>query len=197
MKPSIIIQILVILVCSCNYAKTKDPSNNSKQHPKVKKQQIINELTELNKQDSAVYEIKLNDTSLHKLQVIPIHQYKNAQKKQLDEKSVSYTRLIEFPGDNHFNGKPMIHQIEMTSKVLNNFTDTLSKLALTYYKTYDRYFPKAIADNFEDGISTEMVVYPKKLIFQFQIFQDENAANPYVIKEVIIRRNENREPYAE
>lgn len=91
----------------------------------------------------------------------------------------------------------MTQQEDIPKEILENKPDTLSKLALARYKTYDHFFPKSIADNFEEGISTEHIHYPKKLIFRFMVFDNEFSETPYLVKEVIVRRTPNGELYTE
>lgn len=119
----------------------------------------------------------------------------NPNKKK--EKNSPATRFIDFPSDANFNGKPMTQQEEITKEILEKHPDTLSKLAIMRYKSYEHFFPKSIADNFENGISTEHIYYPEKLIFRFELFENEFSWTPYVIKEVIVRRNTNGELYTE
>lgn len=109
----------------------------------------------------------------------------------------SPTRYIEFPNDAHFNGSPMTQQEEMPKEILENHPDTLRKLAIARYKAYDQYYPKSIADNFEEGISTEHIHYPKKLIFRFELFDNESSWTPYIVKEVMVIRNPNGELFIE
>jgi hypothetical protein len=107
------------------------------------------------------------------------------------------TRYIEFPSDANFNGKPMTQQEEISKKVFEEFPDTLSNLAIERYKTYGYFFPKAIADNFEDGVSREIIVYPKKLIFRFHLFENGSASTPYITKDITVRRNKDGFLYTE
>lgn len=172
---------------SCNSSTKEQVSENLKQIDELK---VSNELDTLiskyKEQDSVKTDLQINtaDTANKKM-----------NKKSLE---ISYpVRYIEFPGDANFNGKPMTQQEDISKKILEKFPDTLSNLAIERYKTYDYFFPKAIADNFEDGISTEMVMYPKKLIFRFQLFENGSASTPYVTKDITIMRNENGELYAE
>ena len=120
---------------------------------------------------------------------------KNPRKNE--EMRESPARLIDFPSDNNFNGKPMTQQENIPKAILQEYPDTLSKLAIACYKTYDHFFPKSIADNFEEGISTVHIHYPEKLIFRFELFETEYSWTPYIIKEVIVRRNPNGEVYTE
>lgn len=115
------------------------------------------------------------------------------QKKKIEEsvEILPATKYTELPGDVHFNGKPMTQQVELSKKRYETYPDTLSNLAIARYKTYDSFFPISIADNFEAGISTERIVYPKKLIFNFQLFEDDATSTPYITKQIIVTRHEN------
>ncbi|MBN2892316.1 MAG: hypothetical protein JXL97_10635 [Bacteroidales bacterium] len=105
---------------------------------------------------------------------------------------IFYSRCIQFPGDNNFNGKPLIHQLDIKLEDLENNPDTLNNLAKNWYWNFKDSYPISISDNFEDGISKEIIDYPKKLIFEFQLFEDEYSAKPYEIIFVTLR-NENGE----
>jgi hypothetical protein len=121
---------------------------------------------------------------------------KNNQSKN-KEKSPPPVRYSDFPNDENFNGKPMTQQENISKAILEKYPDTLTKLAIARYKTYDHFFPKSIADNFEKGTSTERIHYPQKLIFRFELFENEVSWKPYVVKEVVVRRNTNGELYTE
>lgn len=117
--------------------------------------------------------------------------------KHLIKELISYDRYSEFPSDDTWNGKPLVQQTEIPLKVIESYPDTLSARAVALYNSFVKFFPVSIADNFEEGISTEIISYPAKLIFCFQVFQDKYAATPYLTKKIIIRRNEKGETYAE
>ena len=148
--------------------------------------------SQLNSLDTHIEKRQIEDTLKQQL---PNNNLRTVQKPK--EAQLSYQRYSELPSDNNWNGKPMTQQIELPQKILQENPDTLSRLAVAQYKTYDAYFPKSIADNFEEGISHEFVEYPKKLIFSFQVFEDGFSGTPYHTKNVVIRRNEKGEPYAE
>lgn len=114
-----------------------------------------------------------------------------------EEMNIPQSRFEMLPGYDHFNGEPMVQQIEIPKETFKEFPDTLSKIAVARYKTYDEYFPRAISDNFEEGISHEHVVYPKKLIFRFMLYEDEFAKENYLIKDIIVLRDKSGNPYAE
>lgn len=100
------------------------------------------------------------------------------------------TRYTEFPGNKNFNGKPMTNQVEIPNEVLQFNEDTLSQIAITSYKSYTGFFPVSIADDFENSISTEIILYPE-LIFRFEVFEDQFASKPYLIKEIVVLKDSN------
>jgi hypothetical protein len=106
-------------------------------------------------------------------------------------------RYSEFPGDQNFNGAPLTQQETISKENLEKFPDTLNRLALERYKSYDPYYPKSIADNFEKGISIERIHYPAKLIFRFMVFENEWTETPYMVKEVTVRRTPDGTMYTE
>ncbi len=107
-----------------------------------------------------------------------------------------YCRYLQFPGDDNFNGKPMTHQIEIKKEILESNPDTLKLNAVDNYSRFDMFFPVSIADNFDEGISTEIIHYTD-LIFRFEVFEDEFAAKPHTIKEITVRKKDNGELIAE
>ena len=100
---------------------------------------------------------------------------------------------MQFISDASLNGAPITIQIDLSQNILNDFPDTLSKLAINQYNSYQNHFPRAIADNFEEGTSREIIYYPKKLIFRFELFENEYYGKPYLTKDITVRRNNNGE----
>jgi len=192
MKGITISLVVVLALASCS-----QPSEENNAYQQGEEMELNQALEDTLRADSLVLDIQEEDSLVDSAEAQSIEKVEKPSSKKVRKPRISYTRYYEFPGDANFNGKPMTQQIEMSKKVYDNSTDTLRKLAIDHYKSYDYYFPKAIADNFDEGISTEMVMYPKKLIFRFELFEDEFAAKPYLIEEVTIRRNEAGEPYAE
>ncbi|MDD2346016.1 MAG: hypothetical protein PHY85_07710 [Bacteroidales bacterium] len=193
MMQPILIGMFLILLSSCNTSTQNFESENPNDSISSS-----NESKLVSNQDTTLFaNNKIMDTLINN----KTHHDSDKKKeiKANDKKSdlIEIGRYIELPGDRHFNGNPMIQQLDLSKSVLDKFPDTLSKLAVSNYKTYDRFFPIAISDDFENGISTELIIYPKKLIFQFQLFEDEHALRPYITKEIVIRRNEAGEPYSE
>jgi hypothetical protein len=100
-------------------------------------------------------------------------------------------RSVTFPTLEHYNGMPMLHQENLSQDVYLKHPDTLSKLALYRYEQFIPYFEKAIADNFEDGISNEIIMHPKKLIFKFELFETDQSATPHTTKFITVSRQKN------
>lgn len=170
-----IISILtLLLICAC--APTPDKNN----------QTAFNETdTNIKKENNVV----LPDTSLANREVNVDTVTRKITKKNKTT-TISYIRMEAVPRDNNFNGEPMVQQIELASKILQFYPDTLVTLAKERYAGYDRYFPVSVQDNFEEGISTERIHYPK-LIFEFQLFENEYASKPYLVKQISIRKEIN------
>ncbi len=187
MKRVIYIGIVLAFLSSCNNSTEERFSGSL----------IENNPLELPESKDSFVNIDVEQDSFNlSPQIKTIDTLKKIQKKN-ELKSPSPTRFVEFPGDDNFNGKPLIQQVEISQKMLEKFPDTLKNLAISRYKTYEQYFPITIADNFDDGISTEIISFPEKLIFTFQLFEDEFSSKPYLIKDVVIKRNEKGELYAE
>ena len=176
-----------MLLSSCNSSTKEQTSENSK---------LIDEIKLSNEQDSSSPNYDEQDIVKPDPQIKTFDTDTKTKTNKLPEIPTP-VRYIEFPSDANFNGKPMTQQEDILKKIFEKFPDTLSNLAIERYKTYNYYFPKAIADNFEEGVAREIVIYPKKLIFRFQLFENESASTPYITKDIIVRRNENGELYTE
>ena len=170
--------------------------NGSTKEPSIEINQLNSPHSQSNKQDSISVSSQEIDIVKINSQDKSVDTFKKPKKKTVQQKQ-SFARYIEFPSDNTFNGKPLTHQIEIAENVYKKFTDTLTNLALFNYKSYTNFFPKSISDNFEEGISTTHIHYPKKLIFRFQLFENEFSSSPYITKEITINRNVNGDLYAE
>ena len=171
----------------CNNSKQDDSSSEPKQLYSNVKVTVSDTLTKVNEESPSFQ----TDTTPQPEKTTNKKKFKNLENIGIAE------RYIEFPGDANFNGKPMTQQEEIPKEILEKHPDTLSKLAIARYKTYDNFFPKSIADNFEEMKSTEHIHYPKVLIFRFELFENKNANKPYHIEEVKVRRNPNGEIYSE
>jgi uncharacterized lipoprotein NlpE involved in copper resistance len=193
MRTILKIWLVLLISVGCNNSKQDDLTSGSKQDDTTSKSKPSNDSNTLTRSDTVI----LNNEESPSFQTDTLSKLKKtADKKQIKNRE-TYDRYIEFPGDANFNGKPMTQQEEIPKEILEKHPDTLSKLAIARYKTYDNFFPKSIADNFEEMKSTEHIYYPKVLIFRFELFENCNAFKPYLIKEVIVRRNTNGEVYTE
>lgn len=121
---------------------------------------------------------------LDSLEVEPILEHSKVSKIE----KIEFTRYEEFPGDIHINGKPLTIQMEISENDFNLFSDTLLILVKQRYQMWEGCFPVSIADNFEEGISTEHIYYPE-LIVNFELFEEPYSAIPYLIVPVKVYRD--------
>ncbi len=129
---------------------------------------------------------------------VPIDSTKKQKRKTAPEaEPIHFTRMMQFPGDAQWNGKPMVQQYDLKSSLLQSVPDTLKRLALESYASYKSFFPRSISDDFENGISTEHVHYPPRLVFEFQLFENEFQGKPYAIRTVVVKRTREGELYIE
>jgi hypothetical protein len=170
--------------------------NNSNNDQTIENRSETDSTHASQKKDTLIRTAKEKDTIKSDSQIKTVETNKKDQNKN-KEKSPPLLRFSDFPDDENFNGKPMTQQEDIPKNILEKHPDTLSKIAIARYKTFDIFFPKSIADNFEKGISTEHIYYPQKLIFRFELFENEVSWKPYIVKEIIVRRNANGELYTE
>ncbi|REK05664.1 MAG: hypothetical protein DWQ44_06765 [Bacteroidetes bacterium] len=171
----------------CNNSKQDDSSSETKQ---LRSHEIVTH-------SDTLKQVKEEPPSFQNDTISQPEKTTNKKKLKSGENYGIATRHIEFPGDANFNSKPMTQQVEIPKEILEKHPDTLSKLAIERYKTYDNFFPKSIADNFNEMKSTEHIHYPKVLTFRFELFENKNANKPYHIEEVKVIRNPNGEIYTE
>ncbi|MBK7888596.1 MAG: hypothetical protein IPJ86_15335 [Bacteroidetes bacterium] len=126
--------------------------------------------------DTAITYQKISQDTVHK----KITKIKN-------KTPIAHIRYAEAPTNVNFNGKPMTQQLDLASKILQLYPDTLIHLAKASYSGYDHLFPVSIMDNFEKGISKQKIHYPK-LTFEFQLFENEYKLKPYLIKLISIKK---------
>ncbi len=167
MKIIVIISFLIFCSCKQTTVKNINTSLNKSEKMIVKDTIVVHSDTISTNRKLKKDTIVMKSIIKHKILKIP------------------FIRMEEGPSDSHFNGEPMIHQVDLASKVLQLYPDTLIHLAKQSYLNYEHYFPRSIQDNFEQGISTEQIYYPK-LKFMFQLFENEYAARPYLEKQIII-----------
>ncbi len=174
--------------------------NNSHNDQTIENRNATDSIIASQKKDTLIQTVKQKDTIKSDSQIKTAKRNKKNQNKNQNknkEKSPPLLRYSDFPDDENFNGKPMTQQEDIPKNILEKYPDTLSKIAIARYKAFDIFFPKSIADNFEKGISTEHIYYPQKLIFRFELFENEVSLEPYIVKEIIVRRNPNGELYTE
>lgn len=95
-------------------------------------------------------------------------------------------RTSEGVTDNKLNGEPILIQMELTPKVLANNPDTMRNYVKALYLGQQQNFPRSIADNFEQGISTERISYPR-LNYAIEMYEDAYARKPYSILRYSVR----------
>ncbi len=99
-------------------------------------------------------------------------------KNRHERLQVSYVRYMEGVSDNKLNGEIIIIQMDLAKSEFDNNPDTIEHFLNDYYSRLEPYFPRSIADDFENGISTERIHYPT-LSFTVELFENEFAAKPY------------------
>ena len=171
-----LILLLSIYLISCNHSDDSITAN--------KPQTIFS-----SKKDSIVHPKKnIQNQSENKTQ------NKIEKKKDLgmnQENPESFELVGESFGDKNWNGKPIHQQLILTQKALKEFPDTLNNIAISLYNSYEHLFPRAIADNFEKGISKEIIYYPEKLIFDFELFENTNSKKNYSTIAITVKRDLN------
>ena len=118
------------------------------------------------------------------------------KEKLPDLELISMIRISNFPSDNNFNGAPLVQQLEIPKHEIDQSPDTFYAIAIARYESYRNFFPVSIADNFEEGISTEHIHF-MPLIFNFQIFDSEYELKPYLVKQVTVHKEPNGQIVAE
>lgn len=143
---------------------------------------IININSDSLRNDSAI--IESADSLLVLSEVNHIDKQTSFQEKE----RIELVRYEEGPGDNNFNGKPLTVQMEIHSDDYKLIPDTLLFIVKQKYQSWESYFPVSIADNFDEGISTEHIHYPE-LTVNFQLFEDGLSERPYLIVPVKVYRD--------
>lgn len=186
----LLILLLIVLGHSCGNNRVSSnlsaSNQNARNNLKLQRKNLAHQNVEDNSARVSQLDTSLVATAINEKP----HNYKK-QKVVVDQ--LGFTRYIQFPTDDNFNGKPMVHQLELEEKILNKSPDTLLKLAIETYQSFEQFFPKSIACNFEEGTSTESFWYPDKLIFRFEIFENEHAPKAYLTRDVTVTRNRNGE----
>lgn len=181
------IAIIIFFISACKSEVKKQNFENSNQNKSDKS--LVDTITSL-KIQNIIDEFKADNQ-------ITKSKSQNKSEIKTKAKNISQIRAIDFPNDAVLNGEPMTQQENISQDIFQRIPDTLTKLAIYRYKAYSNFFPKAIADNFEEGTSREIIMYPKKIVFRFELFENEFASEPYCIKNIIVNRNQNEELYTE
>ena len=174
----LLILLLTFFTISCNHSDDSISVNKPQASVSAKKDSVINPKINIEK--------KIENTRPEKIE----------KKKDLgmnEEKPESFALTAESYSDKNWNGKPINQQVILTQKALKEFPDTLNKIAISIYKSYESKFPRAIADNFEKGTSKEIIYYPEKLVFDFELFENTNSKMFYSTKAITVKRDFNGE----
>lgn len=131
---------------------------------------------------------KLNDDT-NKLQIENSDSLKEAPQQKVARPPIKrevQMRTSERVTDNKLNGESILIQMELMSKVLTYNPDTMRNYVKALYLGQERSFPRSIADNFEQGISTERISYPR-LNYAIEMYEDAYARKPYSILRYSVR----------
>lgn len=118
-----VIILLILFITSCDDSKNNQ-NIEAKRFPdsvsRAKNQTIFNEIVKV--KDPLKSDAKLNTDATNK------------QNKEIRKPPARYS---DFPHDENFNGKPITQQEDMPKEILEKHPDTLSKIALARYRTFD------------------------------------------------------------
>jgi hypothetical protein len=168
----IVISIMLVLVYSCG---NKDLQVSQMAVFQLKNIMLNNsriDTLKTNTRDSLLYDNNLNQ-EINTAAIV---------------EKVEFCRYEEGPSDDNINGKPLVIQMEIAQTCYIQSPDTLLFVVKQKYQSWEHFLPKSIADNFEEGISTEHIHYPE-LIVNFQLFENGYSKNPYSIISVKVYRD--------
>ncbi len=89
--------------------------------------------------------------------------------------------------DAKLNGEQILIQEDLSENILASNPDTIKNYLKGFYQGHERFFPRSIADNFEQGVSKERISYPR-LNFRVELFEDEYSKKPYKILSYSVRK---------
>lgn len=176
LKALILYFLIPLLIASCNSTDLKDVSTG-------------HETTELN---SSVADSSTVDTSEFK--IIISNSSKKTTNKEVSKPQIKrqpQIRESEGVSDSKLNGEPILLQEELSAKILAGNPDTIKNYLKNLYIGQERNFPRSIADNFENGISTEHFSYPR-LNYRVELFEDEYSKKPYKILGYSVRKEKEK-----
>lgn len=96
-------------------------------------------------------------------------------------------KSIQGFSDANLNGETILVQMELSESLLAAHPDTIKNYLKGVYMGQERNFPRSIADNFEQGISTEYISYTK-LNYRVELFENEYSRKPYKIIGYSVRK---------
>ncbi len=172
------LQTLILFFCfafllvACNNADTKSKEATVISQPQMDKLGIDTNKLQIEKPDS------LKETP-----------HKEVSKLQI--KREPQIRESEGVSDAKLNGEPILLQEELSVNILASNPDTIKNYLKGVYLGQERNFPRSIADNFEQGISTEYISYPK-LNYRVELFEDEYSKKPYKILAYSVRKEKEK-----
>ena len=169
---------LTIFVSSCQSSTTEYIENKQKAISSTKNGPLLSL-------------IQLTNTVAIDSSANQLNKIKNVKNSKTNSSSISL--IGEAIGDNNWNGKPVTMKIVLSQKNLKEKPDTLYKVAMSSYKNYESIFPRAIADNIQNGTSKEIISYPQRLSFSFELYEKEYSKTPFSIKKITIKRGDNGE----
>jgi hypothetical protein len=82
--------------------------------------------------------------------------------------------------DENLNGKSILIQLDLSKNIYFRNPDTIISFLNQYYSSQEQYFPRAIADDLEHGVSTEHIHFPT-LKFVVELFENKYETKPYKI----------------
>lgn len=176
LKALILYFLIPLLIASCNNTDLKDVSTG---YEKAELNSVIKDTTAI---DTGKLQIIISDSSKEK-------PHKEVSKPQI--KRQPQMRESEGVSDSKFNGEPILLQEELSAKILASNPDTIKNYLKNLYLGQERNFPRSIADNFEKGISTEHISYPR-LNYRVELFEDEYSKKPYKILGYSVRKEKDK-----
>lgn len=171
-KAIVLYFFIPMLIASCNNTDKKE----------VLIQEETTELYSVEKYtttiDTGKYQIIIPDSSKESFD-------KEVSKPQVNR--VPLKRESEGVSDAKLNGEPILLQEELSKKILVSNPDTIKNYLKKLYMGQEQNFPRSIADNFEQGKSTEYISYPR-LNYRVELFEDEYSKKPYSILGYSVRK---------
>jgi len=172
LKAIILYFLMPMLIASCNNTDLKDVSTG---HETEELNSVIKDTTAI---DTGKLQIIIPDSSKEK-------PHKEVLKAPMKRELIM--RESEGVSDSKFNGEPILIQEELSKRILVSNPDTIKNYLKNLYLGQERNFPRSIADNFEKGISTEHISYPR-LNYRVELFEDEYSKKPYKILGYSVRK---------